>query len=88
MAHFTVDNVSNFISIYIPYNLLLAVHFELKLKTDIYHTSLNIQQRFCGTIISLLIAETSQKKAVQKNTILHTNDIPQTTLCRKVPAVS
>jgi len=74
MAHCTVVNVSNFISIYVPYNLLLAVHFELELKADIYHISLEIQQRFWGTMISLLISETSQKKAVQTNITPYTNN--------------
>lgn len=37
MAHFTVVDVSNFISIYITYNLLY-VYFELKVKADTYTT--------------------------------------------------
>lgn len=59
-----------------------------KLKAEIYQMSLEIQQRFWGIIISFLTAKTTQKKAVQENTILYTNDISQRTLYRQVPTVS
>lgn len=65
-------------SIDIPYSLLLAVYFDLKLKANIYHTLFEIQQRFY--IISLLIAETSQEKAAHKKTILYTNNFSEVTL--------
>lgn len=48
-----------------------------KLKADIYQMWLEIQQRFWGIIISLRTTKTTQKKAVQENTVLYTNDIAQ-----------
>lgn len=58
-----------------------------ELKADIFQVSLEIQQKFWSIIISSVTAKTTQKKAVQENTVLYIYGISQRTLYRQVPTV-